>query len=103
VATERRARFTLGEVTTTRSALERLHALGLDPTDLLARHQVGDWGDLDDADYAMNEESLHEEQRFFSAYEIESERFWVVTAPDRSSTIVFLPGDAPPDPPPADS
>ena len=101
MASERNARFRLGEVSTTRSAFERLHALGLEPSDLIARHQVGDWGDVDDADLAMNEESLSEEQRFFSAYEIEAERFWVLTSADRSSTVVFLPGDSAPDPPPA--
>ena len=53
------------------------------------------------ADLAMNEESLSEEQRFFSVYEIEEERFWVLTSADRSSTIVFLPGDSAPHPPPA--
>jgi hypothetical protein len=102
VATERRALFPLGEVTTTRSALERLHALELEPSDLIARHQVGDWGDIDDADVAMNEESLHEKQRFFSSYEIEDERFWVLTTANHSSTTVFLPGDPAPDAPPAD-
>ena len=101
MACERGARFPLGEVSTARSAFERLHALALEPSDLIARHQVGDWGDVDDADFAMNEESLNEEQRFFSVYEIEAERFWVLTSADRSSTIVFLPGDSAPDPPPA--
>ena len=101
VASDRPALFTLGETSTTRSALERLHALGLKPSDLIVRHQTGDWGDVDEADYALNEESLHEKQRFFSSYEIEKERFWVLTTADRSRTIVFLPG-GPPDPPPAD-
>jgi hypothetical protein len=101
MASERSARFPLGEVSTTRSAFERLHALGLEPSDLIARHQVGDWGDVDDADLAMNEESLNETQRFFSVYEIEAERFWVLTSADRSTTIVFLPGNSAPDPPPA--
>jgi hypothetical protein len=113
MASERRACFPLGEVSTTLSALERLHALGLKPSDLLARHQAGDWGDVGDRDRAMNEESFHEEQRFFSSYDIEEERFWVLTAADRSrtwvlttanpsSTMVFFPGDEPPGPPPAD-
>lgn len=97
-ATGRRVLFALGEVSTTHAALERLHALGLEPSDLIARHQVGDWGEVDDTDYAMNEEGLHQEQRVFSSYEIENERFWVLTAADRSSTIVFLPGHAPADP-----
>ena len=97
IATERRARFRVGEVSTTGSAFERLHALGLEPSDLIARHQVGDWGDVDDGDRAMSEESLYEEQRL-SAYEIDEERFWVLTTADRSHTIVFLPGDPLPDP-----
>jgi hypothetical protein len=97
LATERSALFPLGEVSTTRSALKRLDALGLKPWDLIVRHQTGDWGDIDDADLAMNEESLYEKQRFFSSYEIDDERFWVLTTPNRSSTTVFIPGDAPPD------
>jgi hypothetical protein len=112
MATERRARFPLGEVSTTRSAFERLHALGLETSDLIARHQAGDWGDVDDRDRARNEESLCKEQRFFSSYDIEEERFWVLTTADRSrtwvlttanpsSTMVFLPGDEPPGRPPA--
>ena len=101
VATDRRALFSLGEVSTTRSAFKKLYALGLKPSDLIVRHQTGDWGDIDDADHAMNEESLHEKQRFFSSYEIEKERFWVLTTADRSRTIVFLPG-IPSDPPAAD-
>jgi len=102
LAMKRCALFPLGDVSTNRSALKRLDALGLKPSNLIVRHQTGDWGNVDDTDVAMNEESLHEEQRFFSAYEIEAERFWVVTAADRSSTIVFLPGDALPDPTPVD-
>jgi uncharacterized protein affecting Mg2+/Co2+ transport len=57
----------------------------------------------------MNEESSDEEHRFLSSYDIEAERFWVLTSPDRSrtwvltkanrsSTTFFLPGDAAPDP-----
>jgi len=103
IATQQHARFPVGEVSTTRSALERLDALGLKPSHLIACHQAGDWGDVDDADRAMNEESLHEEQRFFSSYEIKAERFWVLTTADRSRTTVFLPGDTVPDLPPVDS
>jgi hypothetical protein len=112
MAAGRRARFPLGEVRTTPSAFERLQALELEPSNLLARHQVGDWGDVADTDRARNEESFREGQRFFSSYHIEKERFWVLTTADRSRTwvlakadrsspMVFLSGDATPDPPPA--
>ncbi len=101
-AAERRALFPLGEMSITSAAFEKLEALGLEAVHLIARHHTGDWGDVDGADRAMNEESLHEKQRFFSSYEIEQERFWVLTTADRSRTIVFLPGDAAPDPPPAE-
>lgn len=95
MAAERRALFPLGETSIARSARERLDALGVELSQLIVRHHTGDWGDVDDADLAMNEESLHEKQRFFSSYEIEEERFWVLTTADRSHTIVFLPGDPP--------
>ena len=101
MATERCARFPLGEVSTTRSAFERLHALGLAPADLIARHQAGDWGDVDDRNRARNEESLCKEKRFLSSYDIEEERFWVLTTASPSRTMAFLPGDEPPGRPPA--
>lgn len=113
MASERCARFPLGEVSTTRSAFRRLQALGLEPCDLIARHQVGDWGDVEARDRAMNEESLREKERFLSSYCIEEQRFWVLTTAERprtwvlttascSSTVVSLPGDAAPDPPRVD-
>lgn len=101
VASDRQALFPLGDVSITLLASRRLAALGLKPADLIVRHQAGDWGEIDQQDRAMNEQSLRERQRFFSSYEIEAERFWVLTAADRSSTVICLPVDPTPDTPPA--
>jgi hypothetical protein len=59
----------------------------------------------------MNEESSYEHHRFLSSYDIEKQRFWVLTTADRSrtwvlttanrsSTTVSCRGDAGPDPAP---
>jgi hypothetical protein len=44
-AAERRALFPLGEMSITRSALERLEALRLEAVHLIARHHTGDGAD----------------------------------------------------------
>jgi len=44
------AKFLLGKIVATPGALETLKQTNQDPKELLACHQRGDWGDLDDDD-----------------------------------------------------
>jgi hypothetical protein len=62
-------------------------------TELLGRHASGDRGDLGGFDCRENELSVREGFRIFSAYQTPSERAWVITEADRSSTTVLLPGE----------
>jgi hypothetical protein len=58
----------------------------------LARHAVGDWGDVSAEAAAENDFSVGRPLRILSAYVAENgTRFWVITEADRSATTVLLP------------
>ena len=83
--------FSLGQVVATPGAIEALAEVNCLPLTLLNRHQIGDWGDLDDEDKAANNEALGNWTRLFSAYLIHDVKFWVITDADRSVTTILLP------------
>lgn len=86
------ALFSLGVVVATPAALGLLDSFGVDPSDLLARHQAGDWGDCGPEDWKANDRNLRDGNRLFSVYRIaEDLRVWVITEADRSSTCLLLP------------
>lgn len=60
----------------------------------LARHAQGDWGTLDQEDWAENEVSLREGFRLFSVYRSRNDvKFWIITEADRSVTTILLPDE----------
>ena len=88
--------FPLGQTVITPAALERLRQRDLEaiiPT-ILSRHELGDWGDLDEEDSKANDLALKEGDRLLSAYQIHEDlKVWVITEWDRSVTTVLLPED----------
>ena len=87
-------RFELGQLVATPGALEVLGELEVSPSELLARHASGDWGDVPPADARENEYSLKHGLRVLSSYPLPSgERIWILTGADRSSTCLLLPGE----------
>lgn len=64
-----------------------------DITKIFERHITGDWGDLCESDKDLNEAALDKNnpQRLFSAYHINSIKFYIITEWDRSITTVLLP------------
>jgi len=58
---------------------------------LLRRHLVGDWGDLDDIDKALNQSALATGDRVLSAYDVGDHRFYVITEAGRSCTTILQP------------
>lgn len=77
-------RFALGQVVGTPGALELLERFGINPSDLLRRHQRGDWGDLDACDQGLNDEALRDGSRLLSNYRLDpaedsSECVWIIT------------------------
>ena len=90
-----KARFDMGQIVITTGADITLAQLERHPVQLLAKHVEGDWGNLDDHDKALNEEALNPEfpSRVFSAYNIDDERFYVITEWDRSITTILRPDE----------
>ncbi len=84
-------RFSLGLVTATPGALQLLEKSKAGVLPLLARHQSGDWGEVDPEDWKSNEVALEQGWRLFSAYELAGSKLWVITEADRSTTTILLP------------
>lgn len=84
------AKFSLGQTVATQAVAQRLC-----PDEILvalARHQIGDWGELDDNDKKANERALLDEGRLVSRYlSVSGTPFYVITEWDRSLTTVLLP------------
>ena len=83
-------KFELGQVVATPSVIA---ALGYWPLELVARHQSGDWGDMDEEDMAANESALDYGSRLFLSYKCGEETVWIITEANRSSTTILLPSD----------
>jgi len=85
--------FALGRVVATRGAQGLLEAAGVGARELLARHIVGDWGEVAPEDAEANEEDLRRGERLLSSYPVGEERIWIITERDRSATTLLLPSE----------
>ncbi len=85
--------FSLGQIACTPGALQALSAEGITGAQLLQRHEIGDWGDLEESDLQENTLSVVEGFRILSAYTLShiNVKIWVITEADRSSTTLLLP------------
>lgn len=76
-----------------------VHERGFDFLPLLNRHLAGDWGEISDYDRACNAKALVEGSDVLSQYTAADAKhvedlITIVTAADRTYTVVFLPGDS---------
>ena len=83
--------FPLGDTVITANAQSTL--TGDEIATGLARHAVGDWGNVPPEDANLNEQALEYGSRLFSAYGEKDRRFWIITEADRSVTTVLMPLD----------
>lgn len=85
-------KFQLGQTVATPGVLRALTSQGMTGLELLKRHILGDWGDLNDEDKLANEQALKDGSRILSAYKINDEvKVWIITESDRSVTTILLP------------
>lgn len=98
-------RFSLGLICLSRGvhdAVEHDPALGAFLRTSLQAHAAGDWGRVDDADRAANDQALRDGSRLLSSYgftfEVEGPygtehggRIWIITEADRSATTLLFP------------
>ncbi|MEJ7872797.1 MAG: hypothetical protein WKF67_11120 [Rubrobacteraceae bacterium] len=87
------ALFVLGRVVATPGALEVLEEAQTSPSELLARHAAGDWGEVTPADARENKISVREGFRVLSSYVAGGQKIWIITEADRSSTCLLLPSE----------
>jgi len=86
--------FSLGQCVATPGALAALEEAGQTPSDFLARHQNGNWGEIHPDDKGMNEQALEDGARIFSVYTTsKGVKLWVITEADRASTCILLPDE----------
>ena len=87
-------KFHLGHTVATPAALAVLENAGKSPAEFLRRHLVGDWGDIEEEDKKLNDWSIINNERIFSAYNLgNGERIWIITERDHSATTILLPSE----------
>ena len=93
------AKFPLGRLAATPGALEAMGQSGQTPDFFLARHQAGDWGEVNEEDRQLNDEALTHGDRVLSAYRtLRGVKLWVITeaAGDdghRAATTILRPDE----------
>lgn len=86
------ARFPLGQLFATPGVLAEVPTTDISAA--LARHSMGDWGELCQEDIDENNRALEEGSRLLSAYRSTTKvKFWIITEWDRSVTTVLLPSE----------
>ena len=85
--------FPPGRLVATPGARDLLICAGVNPVELLARHQAGDWGNVPPEDARENAYSLKYGFRVISSYSVADEGVWVITEADRSATTILLPSE----------
>ena len=84
--------FPLGQIVATPGALAALEKANQALTCFLARHAIGDWGELEPSDVAENECSMAHGFRLLSSYQTNAgDKLWIITEADRSATTLLLP------------
>lgn len=87
-------RFPLGRLYATPGALEALREAGQAASELLYRHQPGDWSEMGEADKQENEFSVDKYLEIFSAHHLsDGTKLGVITEADRSVTPFLLPSE----------
>jgi hypothetical protein len=86
------SRFPLGDVAITNGVPDAVDA---DEAMLcLARHALGDWGDVPEDDWLENQHALENGLRLMSVYKTSSGvKFWIITEWDRSVTTILMPDE----------
>lgn len=78
----------------TPGALDACEKAGVIPFHYLLRHVRGEWGDLGPEDLRANDQALIHGGRLFSAYILPTtEKIWIISESDRSSTLILLPSE----------
>lgn len=84
--------FPLGRMVVTSNADNLL--IAEDISNALERHKSGDWGEVSESDWKVNDNALKHGERILSVYTASNGgKFWIITEADRSYTTVLMPDD----------
>lgn len=87
-------RFSLGQVVATQGIAQLQQEGKCNPMDYLLRHACGDWGDICQEDWKLNNRSVSGGGRLMSSYKLDERvTVWVITEWDRSYTTLLLPSE----------
>ena len=87
-------RFALGEIVSTRGALDALEKSGQSPLIFLLRHAANDWGEVCPEDWQANDNALETGERLLSSYRTTlGVPIWLITEHDRSVSTLLLPDE----------
>ena len=91
ILNESKVLFLLGNVYLTVGAREALEESNQTATEFLAKHQLGDYGDICEDDKRENELSVKEGFRILSSYKtLKGVKIWIITEADRTSSCLLL-------------
>jgi len=94
IATAKRMDVPLGRLLATPGALAALEEACQHPSEFIGRHRQGDWGEVGEEDWNLNDQSVMDGSRLLSAYLTrKGVRLWVITEADRSATTILLPDE----------
>jgi len=87
--------FELGNITMTPKAISIIAKFKVPIGDLLDRHEKGDYGEVSEVDWRENTLALLPEsiERIMSVYNVETEKLWIITDPDRKLTTLLTEED----------
>lgn len=84
-------RFSLGQLIVTPRAAQWVEEAGTTVDALLERHARGDWGEVTEEQWRLNDESLRQNLNLVSTYDLKhGDRLTIFTKADRSYTLVHL-------------
>lgn len=85
-------KFPIGQLVATPGALDQVQPEEMQTA--IARHQRGDWGEVDKDDRRENDISLERGFRLLSVYYTRDRvKFWIITEHDHSVTTILLPSE----------
>ena len=87
--------FELGQITMTPTAISIIAKYKVPIGDLLDRHERGDYGEVSELDWREDTLALLPAtvERVMSVYNVETEKLWVITDPDRKVTTLLTEAD----------
>ncbi len=84
--------FPLGRIWASSQALTAIDSADESLTDLLIRHQLGDWGEISRQERAVNDSAARQGVEVMSVFRLSSgNKLWVRTSADRCITKVQVP------------